>query len=406
MISVTGGSLPTAGSERPIEAHHLAHRVAARRRGDPAAAGLRRRFDLLAAPGHADNRSSPATSTSPGAPPSRFASTFRRTSRFCRSVASDLQNTNLEQWQQDRILKNSRSGVSGVPRAHALSTPRAPSWHRAASAHRSSRFPKRGTEFGKGVTMSPITVDDDLLPTAVVGDPHHARRPASAAGSLAQISLEEMWRMVDRIRIGEQRLRAGGGIGRPAHRARQPEREAARGARRQPEGPSARAADARPRRQGAGLAGIRERQRRADAGRGRACWKRWAGRSSSNSRAARRSQVADQLQRQLMFVVVPGAAVHRGRRLLLGPVVRPADLRADARHDGGRRRPPRRAREDRRPRTNSSSSAMHSTAWRTSWWSSPRTCERKSARRCSAAWPPAWSTTCRIRSRTSATAAS
>ena len=50
--------------------------------------------------------------------------------------------------------------------------------------------------------MSPIRVDEDLLPTAMFAI--HLTRLNQPAGWLAgEFSLEEMWRMVDRIRIGE-----------------------------------------------------------------------------------------------------------------------------------------------------------------------------------------------------------
>src|SRR5215472_12807676 len=50
--------------------------------------------------------------------------------------------------------------------------------------------------------MSPMRVDEDLLPTAVFGI--HLLKLNEPAGWLAgEFSLEEMWRMVDRIRIGD-----------------------------------------------------------------------------------------------------------------------------------------------------------------------------------------------------------
>ena len=53
------------------------------------------------------------------------------------------------------------------------------------------------------MTLSPIAIDDDFLPTAVVGI--KLNQLGQSAGSLVgQISLEEMWRMVDRIRVGDQ----------------------------------------------------------------------------------------------------------------------------------------------------------------------------------------------------------
>ena len=51
--------------------------------------------------------------------------------------------------------------------------------------------------------MSPITVDDDLLPTAVIGI--RLRHLNESTGWLqGELRLEEMWRMVDRIRVGQQ----------------------------------------------------------------------------------------------------------------------------------------------------------------------------------------------------------
>jgi signal transduction histidine kinase len=118
-----------------------------------------------------------------------------------KALGADLQETGLQQWQQDRVLKNyvlqfrefkeitlfdetgqslasSRIGPARVP------------------------IPKDSALAIDGVTMTPIQVDDDLLPTTVFGI--HLKRLNQPAGWLAgEFSLEEMWRMVDRIRIGE-----------------------------------------------------------------------------------------------------------------------------------------------------------------------------------------------------------
>jgi two-component system NtrC family sensor kinase len=64
-------------------------------------------------------------------------------------------------------------------------------------------FPESGTSFGSNIIISPITIDDALLPTAVVGI--KLTSIGKQSGSLVgEISLEEMWRMVDRIRVGQQ----------------------------------------------------------------------------------------------------------------------------------------------------------------------------------------------------------
>ena len=118
------------------------------------------------------------------------------------SVAANLTDTNLAQWQQDRILKNAALDFQEF-REITL-------YDAAGAAVASSRigrskleFPQSGTSFGSNVTLSPIGIDDDFLPTAVVGI--KLTQVGQSAGSLVgEISLEEMWRMVDQIRVGDQ----------------------------------------------------------------------------------------------------------------------------------------------------------------------------------------------------------
>jgi signal transduction histidine kinase len=53
-----------------------------------------------------------------------------------------------------------------------------------------------------GVSMSPIRVDEDMLPTSVFAI-HVTRLNRPDGWLVGEFSLEEMWRMVDQIRIGE-----------------------------------------------------------------------------------------------------------------------------------------------------------------------------------------------------------
>jgi signal transduction histidine kinase len=118
------------------------------------------------------------------------------------SVASTLVDTNLESWQQDRILKNA---VLDFPEFRELTLYNADGTTAASSRVGTSelQFPESGTPFGRATTVSSITIDDDFLPTAVVGV--KLTQLGQSSGSLVgEISLEEMWRMVDRIRVGEQ----------------------------------------------------------------------------------------------------------------------------------------------------------------------------------------------------------
>ena len=118
------------------------------------------------------------------------------------SVAGDLQDTNLERWQQDRILKND---VLEFPEFRELTLYDAAGEQLASSRVGASKlvFPQQGTNFGPDTVVSPIAIDDDLLPTATIGI--KLTHVGQAAGTLVgEISLEEMWRTVDRIRVGEQ----------------------------------------------------------------------------------------------------------------------------------------------------------------------------------------------------------
>jgi signal transduction histidine kinase len=118
-----------------------------------------------------------------------------------KAVAADLQDTGLQTWQQERILRNdvlqfrefheiTLFDEAGKP----IATSRAGQPHVAIPAEGSA-----AVTFDT-VQMSPIHVDADLLPTA--GFAIHLKRLNVPDGWLVgEFSLEEMWRMVDAIRI-------------------------------------------------------------------------------------------------------------------------------------------------------------------------------------------------------------
>ena len=120
---------------------------------------------------------------------------------FLKALSADLQDTGLETWQQDRILKNY---VLQFREFRELTL-----FDESGRTIASSRVGPPRVEIPKdvklsidGVLMSPIRVDEDLLPTTVFG--LHLMKLNRPAGWLAgEFSLEEMWRMVDRIRLGE-----------------------------------------------------------------------------------------------------------------------------------------------------------------------------------------------------------
>ena len=115
------------------------------------------------------------------------------------ALGADLENTNLDLQQQDRILKNY---VLRFPEFRELTV-----FDENRKALVSSRVgppgvrPERATIGVLGVMMSPVFVDDDLLPTTVVSVPYG--RPRERSGWLVgEFSIEDLWRMVARIRIG------------------------------------------------------------------------------------------------------------------------------------------------------------------------------------------------------------
>jgi signal transduction histidine kinase len=118
-----------------------------------------------------------------------------------KALSADLQNTGLERRQQDQILKNYILEFREFREITLFDEAGAPVVSSRAGKPRII-IPKNTAPVVEGVDMSPIRVDEDLLPTAtfVIRLTHLNQ----AAGWLAgEFSLEEMWRMVDRIRIGE-----------------------------------------------------------------------------------------------------------------------------------------------------------------------------------------------------------
>jgi signal transduction histidine kinase len=117
--------------------------------------------------------------------------------QLLKALAANLQQTGLQAWQQERILKNHIlrfrefreitlfAEDGSVVASSTVGTPMV----------ERSRSPSLTID---GVSMSPIRIDKDGLPTATF-EIHVAGEGGWLAG---EFSLEEMWRMVDGIRIG------------------------------------------------------------------------------------------------------------------------------------------------------------------------------------------------------------
>ena len=244
-----------------------------------------------------------------------------------------------------------------------------------------------------GVSMSPIRVDDDQLPTSVFAV--ELKRLGRPAGWLVgEISLEEMWRMVDEIRIGQEGyalLVAPDGT-LLAHGNPDRKTLVAQSVKVEPPLTRFEAAEAR---------------QYLDDGRQmlavEAPVPRSTGRSSWSSRHRKRLPPPRRLQRQLLVAIGAGLLVMLGVGLFFGrrfiaPIFSSSAPRTVW--------PPAISRPG-CTSTRATSSAIWarpSTPWPTGSSSCRKTSRSRSGRRHSGVWPPASSTTCRIPFRTSATA--
>jgi hypothetical protein len=122
--------------------------------------------------------------------------------RVLRSVGAELEGTRLAAWQQSRVLKN-----------HALEFPEFreislfdPSGRLVATSRIGAPATRVGTTSGRttrGVHVSPFFEDEDTLPALDLMVGLHAG--ADDAGWLvARLSLEELWRFVDKVRVGAE----------------------------------------------------------------------------------------------------------------------------------------------------------------------------------------------------------
>lgn len=116
-----------------------------------------------------------------------------------KAVAADLQQTGLEQWQQDRILKNFVLQFTEFKELTLLDDNGSPIVSSRLSKPTVTVPGSEGMNIA-GALISRFSVDDDLLPTAVIA----VRLTGNDGGWLVgRLNLEAMWRMVDRIRVGD-----------------------------------------------------------------------------------------------------------------------------------------------------------------------------------------------------------
>lgn len=121
--------------------------------------------------------------------------------RVLRSVGAEVTSTHLEPWQQVRIL---RDHILAFREFREVSLFDATGGLIATSRLGRTELapPRPGTPLRDSVYVAPFRIDDDLLPTTDI-----AIRLAGGAAEpgwvVGEISLEQLWRMVDRIRVGQ-----------------------------------------------------------------------------------------------------------------------------------------------------------------------------------------------------------
>ncbi len=121
--------------------------------------------------------------------------------KILKAVSADIEHTGLAKWQQERILKNFVLQFPEFTELTLLDEAGAPITSSRAGSPTVS-LPDSESRNIEGAFVSRFSVDDDLLPSAVVAMRLGGARDSSG-WLVGRLNLEEMWRMVDRIHVGE-----------------------------------------------------------------------------------------------------------------------------------------------------------------------------------------------------------
>ena len=118
------------------------------------------------------------------------------------SLGATLRNTRLQPWQQDRLVKD---WVLDFPEFREITL-----FDQSTDSIVSSRLgaprltvPSADILTDQAVYLAAMTVDDDLLPTTTVAI-RLTEFEQTAGWLVGELSLEELWGMVDSIRVGEE----------------------------------------------------------------------------------------------------------------------------------------------------------------------------------------------------------
>jgi two-component system NtrC family sensor kinase len=118
--------------------------------------------------------------------------------RIISAIADNLHETGLQRWQEERLLRNSALRFPEFTELTLTDQAGQPIvTSRIGSA--TITIPGAGSRTVGDVMMSPFSVDDAALPTAILAIP--INDSSSRQWLVGRVSLEELWRMVDRIRV-------------------------------------------------------------------------------------------------------------------------------------------------------------------------------------------------------------
>ena len=122
--------------------------------------------------------------------------------KVLQALGATLRNTRLQPWQQDRLVKD---WVLDFPEFREITL-----FDQSTDSIVSSRLgaprltvPSADILADQAVYLAPMTVDDDLLPTTTVAI-RLTKFDQTEGWLVGELSLEELWRRVDSIRVGEE----------------------------------------------------------------------------------------------------------------------------------------------------------------------------------------------------------
>jgi signal transduction histidine kinase len=119
------------------------------------------------------------------------------------ALAANLRETRQEPWQRDRILKNY---AFDFPELREITIYDAAGTVEATSAIGTTRLLKPPVTLigSRDTWVSPVTVDDDFLPTTRIYVRLKGTESAPGGWLVGELSLEALWRLVDRIKVGRE----------------------------------------------------------------------------------------------------------------------------------------------------------------------------------------------------------